>query len=171
MRHNTHKAIGMATYSIVINILYCSKTFSQYIILLLIMPIALISSKCPDKLENKFKLPHREISHSLTIWLFLSIVVSFFLYSLLYKYIEQINFLVLPITIAFSLSYFMHIFADSFTDNGVQLLWPYKRNKARKPIYRLWYYSEGEKYERYITMTANVITLSIWISIFYHMVK
>lgn len=169
MRHVTHEAIGMAAYSIVINLVYNSKTLCQFLILLLLTPIVFITSKSPDKIDGKFKLPHREISHSITIWMLLSILVTFL--TLLCCWIIGImDFPIKAIVIAFSLSYLMHILADSFTDNGVRLLWPLNRHKPRRPIYRFWYYRDGEKYENYIRYTANILSLIIWISIFYQMV-
>lgn len=100
--------------------------------------VALISSSIPDidtyfsrVGKNKFArvlqffTKHRGMIHSITFAIFISLIISF----------------IFPILgLPFFLGYSLHIFADSFTIDGVQPFWPYK--KESKGFVKTGKYSE-----------------------------
>lgn len=109
----THLAIGLALA------LYFSNHVSKPLIFI---PIVLISSFFPD-IDSRFSYigkrilfrpvqaisPHRGIIHSYTMCILLSLLIAFFL-----------PVLALP----FFLGYVFHLFADSFTPQGIKPFWP-----------------------------------------------
>lgn len=93
---------------------------------------------------------HRSVTHSL----FGAGFMAAFLYGLNSLY--SIN-LILP----FTLGILTHIFADMFNPEGVELLWPCKRN-IRFPIT----VSTGGLGEKIVCYTFVIITLLIWLKEF-----
>ena len=111
----THLAIGLAIA------LY----FSNYVNKpLIFIPVVLISSFFPD-IDSRFSyigkkalfrpvqwtVSHRGIIHSYTLCIALSLLIAFFY-----------PILALP----FFLGYIFHLFADSFTIQGIKPFWPLK---------------------------------------------
>ncbi|MGC7872088.1 metal-dependent hydrolase [Desulfosporosinus sp. SYSU MS00001] len=170
VRFETHRSIGITSYSIIILLILPVTTINQLFQLLIVIPITFVSSVLPDY-DNDFNIEHRGPTHSIFIWAFLSVLFAG-LVKLLYWYLNSLKLppILAPI-LAFSAPYFMHLIADSFTDNGVRLFWPYNMDKPRKPIFRLWYYSDGKMYEQLVSLGVNTLSLVLWIGLFYHTLK
>jgi membrane-bound metal-dependent hydrolase YbcI (DUF457 family) len=166
VRWKTHESIGVAGYSILVASIYPAINVMSDGVLLSMSVIAYFASSLPDKIENLFDLPHRESAHSIVSTI-LGGLILFIIGVVLNLLLKKDNlYLSIPvIELSFLSGYLLHLLADSLTDNGIKWLWPYSQG-PRKPIYRLWYYSEGEIFEAYITLVGYIITSVIWISRF-----
>lgn len=166
MRWITHEAIGVTAYSIV-SLAYSNHNTVNSLFLLSIIPVAYFTSRLPDVIDNLSGCKHRTFSHSIFCWLCVSGTFYLGLYGLgIWFDPKYLPFPISAIIIVFSLAYFLHILADAFTDNGVNFLWPYNRSKPRKPIYRLWFYTQSKDLENKITATAYFLSSTIWLFIF-----
>ena len=162
MRWITHEAIGVTAYSIA-SLAYSTNNVEDKLVLLSIIPVAYFTSRLPDIIDNLFSFEHRTFSHSLLCWLCVSAAFYSGLYGLgIWLDLKYLPFPISALIIAFSLAYILHIFADAFTDNGVNFLWPYNRSRPRKPIYRLWFYTQSKDLENKITAAVYLISSIIW---------
>jgi len=116
MIKKTHLAIGLA-----FGLLFVPHVTHK----LWFVPIVLISSLLPDidsaysslgrwKIFRPLQLfvKHRGLLHSVSFCVFISILLAFFIPSF---------------SLPFFLGYFGHLFADSFTSEGIVPFWPWKR--------------------------------------------
>lgn len=107
MLKKSHIAIGVAaTIPLVlnseINIIYGA--------------VGVLASTLPD-IDKKIGIPHRGFSHSL--------IATGLVYLSLCWFIK-------PLAFALAYNYLIHIIADSFTRQGVPILWPLHRNFGLK---------------------------------------
>ncbi|MGF7186460.1 membrane-bound metal-dependent hydrolase YbcI (DUF457 family) [Desulfitispora alkaliphila] len=163
MRWKTHRAIGVFTYSTVITSLYQAQSKLFGFILLALAVIPFYSSILPDKLDSTFDLEHRGFTHSFLCSL-VATAIFFLPVVLLHFYLKSLGiyFPILIPLIGFYCGYLFHLIADSFTDNGIHFLWPINKDQKRQPLYRLWYYSDGYRYEFWITIFTYILTFLIW---------
>ena len=112
----THLAISLAAILIFISVVEYKITFVMVVLISTLIPdIDTKNSKMGDHLILRpFQLfvKHRSIFHSFS---FLLLVTLFFV-------------LFLPVlSLGFFLGYGLHLFADSFTKEGIQVFYPWKR--------------------------------------------
>jgi inner membrane protein len=150
MLWKTHLAIGLAVA------LYFS---SKVTYPLVFIPVVLLASIFPD-IDSGFSYLgrkrifrpvqmvsyHRGIIHSYTVAIIISVVFAFFY----------------PIfALPFFLGYSLHLFADSFTSDGIRPFWPLKKiSKGRISV--------GGKIDKTIFYTFVLIDLVLISSFFYN---
>jgi membrane-bound metal-dependent hydrolase YbcI (DUF457 family) len=84
---------------------------------------------------------HRGIFHSFTFCILISIILAFFMPS---------------ISLAFFLGYAVHLFADSFTQEGIMPFWPYSRTSS-------WHFRTGGRMETSLFLSFVVMDLILLI--------
>ena len=156
MRWRTHRAIGMSTYSLMLIPIFGIKIFLPSMLGLM---TTYFSSYLPDQIEKPFGLEHRGPTHSLV-----AIGLVFILAISLYLIFPQAWLL----SLGLYWGYAIHIIADGFTDRGVSFLWPIKK---RYLIRRLWWYNSGDEIEGKLTTVLLVVTIGIWVFLYFRLVS
>ena len=149
MLRKTHLAIGLAAA------LYFSTRVSQPLIFI---PVVLVASLFPD-IDSRFSFfgkklvarpvqmmtNHRGIFHSYTLAILFSLAIA----------------LVFPIlALPFFIGYSFHLFADSFTPQGIKPFWPFKA--VSKGVV-----ASGGKVDKTLFYTFALIDLILLGSFFY----
>ncbi len=168
MKWKTHRSIGIASYAMLINFFLKSNNIFIVLSMFTFSGYAYVFSTLPDEIDNNnVNLKHRKESHSLFYFSVLFIILTLVYIPIFI--LLNLNFIHIfyPLLGLFC-GYFLHIIADSFTDNGVHLFWFPNKNNKKFLIKRLWYYSESDKYEPSITIVCKIVTVLIWIYLFYH---
>lgn len=84
---------------------------------------------------------HRGFFHSLTFCIFVSIILAFFLPVL---------------SLGFFLGYSIHLFADSFTKEGITPFWPYKKISS-------WHFKTGGRVETTLFVIFLLLDLLLFV--------
>ena len=116
--------------------------------------IAMAASLVPD-VDINLGIPHQQATHSLVACAIT--VAGCLALSVPFPWLTPWQF-------AWSLGYLLHVFADAFTDNGVQLLWPWRKGR-RKPIYRLWTHDTGAMYELALIIISAAICMGLTVRV------
>lgn len=138
--------IAIAVLAVLLFIPHIAGGFSKFVF----VSVALIACLMPDidtmhSSVGKFKLfrifqffiKHRGIFHSFTFCIFISLIFSFF-----------IPILALP----FFLGYSLHLFGDSFTQEGIMPFWPLRKRAE-------WHLRTGSLIETNLFLTFVILDL------------
>lgn len=148
MIKRTHLAIGLA-----LALLFLPHVNSK----LLFVPIVLITCLLPDIDSSgsyyghskifrplQFFVRHRGILHSFTFCILISIVFALFIPAL---------------SLPFFIGYASHLFADSFTIEGIILFWPFKKTSSG-------FLRTGGRIEHSIFISLLVVNLILFARLF-----
>jgi len=148
MMLKTH--LAMALFFLLIFIQHIEHKILFSIVLLIAAVIPDLDSK-HSKIGNKlifrilqFFTKHRGVIHSFTICIIISVILVF-----------TFPILALP----FFIGYSVHLFADSFTVEGIEPFWPYKGKSAGMV-------STGGNMERIIFLFFAIVDLAILVLLF-----
>lgn len=152
MRWNTHRALGVFSYTVTIVFMPCLQVNPLSSLGLI---TAYAGATLPDCVEPKNA--HRTYGHSMIyacIFCCFAYVIGRLMWpleGLAYGYICGVC---------------THLIADAFTDNGIPMFWPLEKKRINPGKLRLWYYDQGKSAERTISMVVWLMTAVVWLKLF-----